>query len=189
MVVYFDVPGIPGQYFACARYGTMSAGSCAKNYGAAPVAAKTGRLQGCIGCPIGAAHAGGSSTVDAVPAAPVQMNYRPACLRCRRSGMDTGSRLLGRMRLVRGHTICVSCYNREREVLHGANAKGAKPKKWSGLVMLDAAYMRGGRAVRDHMPTPVLDRLEAVLTVLRANKSTSVMWTSPAILHHCAAGA
>ncbi|WP_423200787.1 hypothetical protein [Cupriavidus sp. H19C3] len=43
----------------------------------------------------------------------------------------TAERLIGRLRLVRAHTICVSCYNREREVVRGVNAKGATPKKWA----------------------------------------------------------
>jgi hypothetical protein len=54
------------------------------------------------------------------------------CIRCERTSV-TNKRLVGRMRLVRRSTICVSCYNREREVLRGANAKGASPVKWAAL--------------------------------------------------------
>jgi hypothetical protein len=44
----------------------------------------------------------------------------------------TNNRLIGRIRLLREHTICVSCYNREREIRIGANAKGGRPKAWAG---------------------------------------------------------
>lgn len=164
----------------------MTAGSCAKNFAAAPEAAKSGRLQGCIDCPVGAAHSGVPPTTKPAPA---PLTYRSACLRCRRSGQEATSRLLGRMRLVRGHSICVSCYNREREVLQGANAKGAKPKKWSGLRILDAVYLKGGIAVRDRLAVPVLDPLEAMLTVLRVKGAPGVMWASPLIQRATGAGA
>jgi hypothetical protein len=189
MVVYFDVPDIPGKYFECARYGTMSVPSCVKNFNAAPLACKSGRLEGCIGCAAGAGHAGVNPSAAGAPPPPQSpLTYRTACLRCRRSGRDSSSRLLGRMRLVRDHTICVSCYNREREVLHGANAKGAKPKKWSGLFMSDSVYLKNGRAVRDKFTVPVLDRIEAVLTILRVKESKGVMWTSPKIQRLSAVG-
>lgn len=184
MVVYFDVPDVPGKYFSCSRYGTMTAGACAKNFTSAPHAAQTGRLQGCVACSIGALHAAGQAASGAIKLRPVPapLIYRSVCLRCRRSGCELNSRLIGRMRLVRDHTICVSCYNREREVLHGANAKGALPKKWSRLFVPVAVYMENGRVTRDQMLVPVLDRIEAVMTVLRSHKSDVAMWASPAIV-------
>jgi hypothetical protein len=56
-----------------------------------------------------------------------------ACVRCGRNGTTAATRLLGRFRLVRSHTLSVSCYNPERELLPGKNAKGAPPVKWNGL--------------------------------------------------------
>jgi hypothetical protein len=155
MVGYFAVEGFSGQYFSCARYGTMSTGACVRNFAAAPQAVKGGRLEGCVGCQLGAQHSG----KPAQPCVnPRDVSMHRGCVRCRRSGREPTSRLLGRMRLVRGHTICVSCYNREREFLHGANAKGAKPKKWSGLFMAAAGVFRDSKVQHDRFTSPVAER-------------------------------
>lgn len=185
MVVYFDVPDVPGRYFACARYGTMSDASCAKNYEAAPQAVRSGRLDGCLGCKIGARHAAGAggdgvAAEAVVAAAPPQCGA--ICVRCRRSGRDAGSRLVGRMRLVRGHTICVSCYNREREVVHGANAKGAAPRKWRGLFRARVVYVNGTDVVRNRMPSPVADHLEVALTLLRQSTATGIFYAGSPVI-------
>jgi hypothetical protein len=109
--------------------------------------------------------------------------YRTACVRCRRDGCQAGSRLVGRFRLVRGRTLCVSCYNREREVLHGANAKGAPPKKWSGLFCTRAAYLLPGRrSIIVTHPHPVVDRVELALTLMREGHDRGIAWASPAIV-------
>jgi hypothetical protein len=182
VVVYFDVEGMPGKYFACARYGTMSAGSCSRNYLSAPHAVKSGRLEGCIGCPIGRGHSSGEDKAAAPIVQPAPA-YRPVCLRCRRSGRERSSRLIGRMRLVRCHTICVSCYNREREVLQGKNAKGDRPKKWAGLFRTQVSYVRGNQVVvRASLQTPVLDRIEAALIALRQIKAEGVFFAAPPIV-------
>lgn len=81
----------------------------------------------CVGCDVGKRHAAEHSldmTRDATGRTS-RWNSRPAgvCVRCNRHTL----------RLVRSHTVCVSCYNRENEVRRGANAKGALPIKWSGL--------------------------------------------------------
>lgn len=191
---YFEVEGIPGRYFACARYGTMSAEACGKNFAAAPRAFRlAGRLEGCIGCPVGKDHVAGvadprdprwSRMQGMFPSAtaPVEpIYYRPVCLRCRRDGKEEGSRLISRLRLVRQQTICVSCFNREREVLLGANAKGAKPKKWQ-LMRPRVAYVRDSRVMREAMATPVVDRAEVALTLLRRPGAVGVMWAPAPIL-------
>ena len=174
-VTYFTVDGFDGQFFACQRYGTMSAASCAKNFAAAPEAVRaSGRLEACIGCAVGQHHAD--------PAAPVKPQvkhtafaYRQICVRCRRGGEDDDNRLIGRMRLVRGHTTCVSCYNREREVIQGRNAKGAKPKKWRGLFNVQIGSVIGGSFTIEQFDHPVRDRLEAMLTMLRRKSGPKVM--------------
>jgi hypothetical protein len=174
MPTYFEVDGIPGRYFACARYGTMTPEACGKNFAAAPRAFRlSGRLEGCLNCPVGREHCAGAPVPEA--AAAPEIYYRPVCLRCRRDGKEEGSRLISRMRLVRNQTICVSCFNREREVLLGANAKGAKPKKWQ-LYRPQVAYVRDSRVMREAMATPVVDRTEAALTLLRQGGTGSVMW-------------
>jgi hypothetical protein len=180
-VVYFQPDGVPGQYFECDKYGTMSVAACARNYDEAPAAIKRGRLHHCVGCMLGAKHAGR----DAAPMPPkpaTSIMYRVACVRCRRDGRSEGSRLLGRLRLVRDHTICVSCFNREKEVLAGANAKGARPKKWSGLFLSRVTFVTWSRAVVEVHPTPVVDRVELALTMLRRGHERGVAWSRPPVL-------
>lgn len=175
-VHYFKVEGFEGDYFSCERYGTMAPSSCARNYEEAPEASRKGRLAGCVGCRIGQMHA---STGDA----PLTLEtltgvaYRTVCVRCRRGGEDP--RLIGRMRLIRDHTTCVSCYNREREVLQGKNAKGATPKKWRGLFFARIGSVVGGALTIEQLDHPVRDRLEMMLTILRRKQGTQAMaWTS-----------
>ncbi|WP_165089494.1 MULTISPECIES: hypothetical protein [unclassified Caballeronia] len=55
-----------------------------------------------------------------------------SCIRCERDG-STATRYIGRFRLVRDFTLCINCFNRQREVERGANSKGAKPVKWAHL--------------------------------------------------------
>ena len=101
------------------------------------------------------------------------------CLRCRRSGRESASRLIGRMRLIRQHTICVSCYNREREVLRGRNAKGAPPRKWAGLYFTHISYVKAGQPRRcERLAVPVLDRIEAALLMLRRDGVQSVYFAA-----------
>lgn len=179
MVTYFAVDGIPGQYFSCGRYGTMSVSACNRNFTAAPQAVKSGRLEGCVGCSIGAQHVG-APAASAATLLTHSFSRSVFCVRCRRSGSDPDSRLIGRMRLVRCHTICVSCYNREREVLHGKNGKGARPKKWAGLHTTRIAKVVGNSMEIMQFAHPVFDCLESVLTILRhaPTESPSVGWTA-----------
>jgi hypothetical protein len=175
-VLYFRPDGVPGRYFECAHYGVMSVGACARNFSAAPESAKTGRLQRCVGCAIGRKHAG--TVLDEPVSARVATSvvYRIACVRCRRDGKHSGTRLIGRLRLVRGHTICVSCFNREAEVRRGANSKGARPKKWAGLFSTRAAYVASAKAVVLTHPSPVVDRIELALTLIRCGHDSGIVW-------------
>lgn len=179
-ILYFKVDGYEGDYFKCERYGTMSPASCARNYRAAPDEVRRGRLEACVGCPVGLQHAepGAKPKVQQKATA---FAYRQVCVRCRRGGDDAAnSRLVGRMRLVRDHTTCVSCYNREREVLQGKNAKGAKPKKWRNLFYVQIASVAGGCLTIEKFDHPVRDRIEAMLTILRRKQGPKVMaWTAP----------
>ncbi len=67
----------------------------------------------CHGCTAGAARAG--ATVDHWQ--PVRERLAPICSRCRRSGL----RMIGK-------TLCVCCYNRNREIRCGRNGKGGAPR-------------------------------------------------------------
>ncbi len=104
------------EMFRCDRLNmTLSKPGCARlwlsaNSGSAP-AAWEGRL-GCRNCPLGALHAG--KTVEAATA--LTDALRNICPRCER----VASRMIG-------GELCVSCYNRAREVRIGRNAKGGRP--------------------------------------------------------------
>lgn len=178
-VIYFQLDGVPGDYFECSSYGSMSVAACARNFADAPLSVRQGRLQRCVGCALGREHAGGVEPV--APPLASSVIYRVVCARCRRDGRKEGTRLLGRQRLVREHTICVSCYNREREVLLGANAKGARPKKWARLFHARAAYLAGTKVVVTALPDPVLDRVEVMLTTFRRGRRAAA-WARPTIV-------
>lgn len=162
-VSYFSVEGFPGRYFTCTRYGSLSEAACARNFHEAPEAVRRGRLEACIACAIGRHHAGQGD----VPASTKGNPAPNVCVRCRRSGRSASARSIGRMRLVRTRTLCVSCYNREREVRIGANAKGAPPRKWAGLFHARIGLVRVGRVHPITSTTLVLDRSETMLTLLR----------------------
>ena len=66
----------------------------------------------CLTCPIGAANAG----VTISPVADLVEALRTICPRCRRRSA----------RMIAGR-LCVSCYNRDREVVIGKNCKGHRP--------------------------------------------------------------
>jgi hypothetical protein len=147
----------------------MSTAACAKNYKAAPADAKSGRLCGCIGCSVGSEHAGVS-----IPAPGISDDV--VCSRCLRSASQMRESSVG-MRLVRG-TICVSCYNREKEVIRGRNAKGTPPRKWARLFPAGIGYVSGGSFCVTKLPL-VAHRVEAMLTVMRrAPGPVSIGWVA-----------
>lgn len=173
-VSYFGYPGVDGQYFRCERYGTLSANACGQNFQLAPRLAREGRLEGCVGCPIGAKHSGGSVVSNS-------SGMQGFCVRCRKSPEDYGGDGVGRVRLVKDG-ICVSCANREYEVIKGRNAKGAAPKTWraklapriTGLVARDGVTVARSRMA--------VDRLEVGLAALRRSSAMALCWVSSGIL-------
>jgi hypothetical protein len=179
--VYRTLDGVPGKYFDCAHYGLLSAQACGCNYQSAPASAKLGRLTRCLDCPTGAKHAGKScrrrSSAPAHRSA--QVAAAGACVRCRRDGRSAGSRMVGHFRLVRGATLCVSCFNRELEILRGRNAKGAPPKKWRNLFVPRAAYIDRRREVVVCRQKPVIDRIELALTLVREGHREGIAWARP----------
>jgi hypothetical protein len=178
---YVTLEGVPGKYFTCpSGYGLLSVASCVRNFTEAPEQARAGRLQKCIGCSAGACHAG-VERVQEAPKAQQSLQYRPVCCRCRRDGTTQGTRLIGKLRLVRAHSICVSCFNREKEVIAGRNSKGAKPKKWGGLFYTRAAFVADGKAIVVDLPDPVIDRIEVALTMIRRGHK-SVAWARPSVM-------
>lgn len=103
-VVYFEL--MPGfQAFRCEPLkASLSAKSCGQNHAER-------RSESCVQCAIGRHHAAeqGMRVHRAKPTG--------VCIRCERR---TTRRMLE-------HGICISCYNREREVLRGRNGKGVRP--------------------------------------------------------------
>lgn len=97
---------LPGfVVFDCAPlHASLSAKSCAANHAER-------RNESCVQCAIGRHHAGelGMRVHRAKPTG--------FCIRCERR---TTRRMLE-------HGICISCYNRQREVLRGRNGKGVRP--------------------------------------------------------------
>jgi hypothetical protein len=95
---------IPGSFaFDCRQLrATISAATCAKNWQRAEPGSS------CIGCQIGAQHAGKRATPQIVGRLP--------CVRCGRKDQ----------RMI-GGVLCVNCYNRQREAMLGRNAKGQFP--------------------------------------------------------------
>lgn len=99
--------------FVCPRYPgglTLSTGACASMWREGQHAQPWDRRYRCRGCEIGAGHAGAAAV--APPAPPDR-----ECLRCG----AVAPRLLRQQ-------LCVSCYNRERELLTGRYRRKQPPR-------------------------------------------------------------
>lgn len=148
MPEYFTRPEVPGQrYFDCsALRGSLSVTSCAGMWRKAN-AGRPDPMSKCAGCEIGAEHAG----ERIIPMSPIQTHR--ACCRCRR----TSGRLIRSIK-------CVSCFNRELEVVKGRNAKGLPPVKHAplGNVRLRYRINRPGARTLER----VTDAAEAMLAMV-----------------------
>lgn len=116
-VTYFTIAGADLRMFRCEpQAATLSTRGCAGRWSAAQ--ARKGVADGnpCSRCPIGAAHAGQR---------PVTYSRDFASDRCPRCDQGTTRMINDR--------VCVSCYNREREVRAGANGRGNRPRELAGL--------------------------------------------------------
>lgn len=127
-VTYFARDGLPGEYFACERYGaTLSPASCAALY-RCEKKSEQGLHPKCKGCPVGMFHAG-EAVVN------VRKIYRSKlCPRCHCQAS----------RLVKG--VCVSCVNRQYELERGRNARGTAPLQVTPLVRAPAVLLMDGAA-------------------------------------------
>lgn len=157
---YLKIDGVDGDYFECTPYrGTFSVDACAKNWRSARGTVENCNRILCRECDIGALHAG---------ALPVREVARHMCARCGRTDQ----------RLIRG-AICVSCYNRERELLIGMNAKGSYPTHAKRLHSVDYDVQGGGHAHLDRFCSPV----EAAVLAFRSCSGKAVrMLTSNFLL-------
>lgn len=113
-VVYAENAIAPGlKFFRCDAYrASLSMPGCASRWRESQVAIgeAADKFAACRGCPIGALHAG---------YAPIRYSRHYGLSICPRHGGGT-TRMIGNRR-------CVSCYNREREMDAGKNARGNAP--------------------------------------------------------------
>lgn len=170
-VEYETVEGVSGQYFRC-PFGVanlLSTKACAGLYNEAmsPRGLREGLRYQCRACPVGAQHAG----VSVETASGSRFLGSLYCSRCHGSAR----------RLIRG-SICVSCYNREREVLIGRNAKGGKPIHGKAVAPTTVGCVVEG-VVSVRRMDRVASRVEAVLSVLRnESKSVTFGWVGPSVV-------
>lgn len=123
----------------------------------------TDSITKCRGCRIGAANAGKPLEV-----APVQQAVERICPRCGNSAS----------KFVIDGTICVSCFNRQREVLIGSNRRGNKPMsslrgvpaRWAGAMRPRtlSVYVRMNLAVRRRSVDKIVNGVEAALRLTRS---------------------
>lgn len=132
---------------------SLSVASCAASWAAAQKRRPDPweGLWHCRSCPIGAASAGKPMPVATVTADALAC----ICPRCERQAT----------RLIAGR-LCVSCYNREREVLRGRNAKGTKPRLGAKL-HTEVLAVNDGRSVRVEVFEQVTSRVEVLITVAK----------------------
>jgi hypothetical protein len=154
MVEYFTLQDVPGRtYFNCERMrAKLSTDACAAMWRKAD-AATDGTNNSCKLCPIGAVHAG------EVAASMSPLKGSLICARCHRQA----SRLIGKH-------LCVSCKNREYELLKGRNAKGTAPVKTSRLDCRVLRYSAGGDLRYLRLPLSI-DMDELVVATLRDNRN------------------
>lgn len=154
MVEYFTMEGVPGRmFFRCERQrATLSTTSCAASWRRADEI-NDGTCSACRLCPVGAVHAG------EVAASMSPLKGSLTCARCHRPA----TRLIGRM-------VCVSCKNREYELLRGRNAKGTAPVK---TCRLDARMIRydAGGDLRYLRLQHSMDTDELVVATLRDSRN------------------
>ncbi|MCX4137901.1 hypothetical protein M0D68_06880 [Paraburkholderia sp. SEWSISQ10-3 4] len=126
-------PELPPTFHCSPLRADISVSACKSNF-------LSGSRVSCRGCVVGVLNAGVSerTAIDIINNKRADSHERAAakgslsCIRCLKSGM-TNKRLIGKMRLVR-NTVCVSCFNREREFVNGGvNSKGMPIRKWAGL--------------------------------------------------------
>jgi hypothetical protein len=107
----------------------------------------------CLTCPLGAQRAGVdvAAAVAAASAAVVDRAFGRVCPRCERPTA----------RLINGRS-CISCYNRTREAVKGANAKGTRPKIMDAIHAEALAIATGDVEPRLVTVERVVSRTEAI---------------------------
>jgi len=149
-----DVNGI--ELVECPAYRLLlTEPACAMNWAAVagrPMHTLT-RLYHCLGCSIGADRAGKEEVPTPLPR---------FCCRC----MRLSPRLIGRR-------LCPSCYNRERELRVGKNARGTDPIK---ITPVGHTAVRVSSSIKPHQVALVAaSRREVALHVLRTDVSALIV--------------
>lgn len=183
-VEYFTYPGVKGRYFRCdALRANLADHRCASMYREAKKmpSGECLPIEKCIGCQIGAAHAGDSAPQHRGSAIGIL-----TCCRCHQQAS----------RIVCGG-ICVSCFNREKEVATGRNAKGMPPRPverfWddefpSGKVVFTHRVGIGvslNGTPRNVSFDRVADTFEAVLRSVRGVRDPIFLFRTAPILPGC----
>jgi hypothetical protein len=161
---------VPGRFFKCPNgVGKLSDKACAGLYTEAmsPKGLREGLRFKCRSCPLGAQHAG----VKPLAKAAAKFLAGMICARCVRHAP----------RLIRG-VICVSCYNREREMLIGRNAKGNKPVHGREIAPA-TVHCSSEETSRVKRVDRASSHLEAMLCVMRAeSRSLNFGWISRSVI-------
>lgn len=153
------------RMFHCAEFScSISTEGCASRWTSAQAPEPNGKdpeaqrawdaLMPCRGCPIGAQHAGAESVEYSA------FFGSMICPRCRR----------GAVRFIQNR-VCVSCYNREREMAAGRNARGNRPRQLERrpLHSIRMTLRIDGVPRREVVPA-VVDTLEAQVRTMRTVK-------------------
>lgn len=148
---YFELPEMPGhKFFRCERRkASIRLTLCSEMWTAGHAKDAPERYLQCRGCQVGAKHAGAEEATMS------PLYAKQVCGRC----------CVGSTRLIGKH-LCPSCYNRERELLVGRNARGNVPSTLPPLYRLAICYRTDGR-VKVLERAHALDTLELVTAVLR----------------------
>lgn len=152
-LIYFEIPELPGRkYFECTRCsGNFSVQSCAKMWRMANSKRRIEAHGQCRGCQIGAMHAGEGDGQWS------KIYGLDLCARCLRVGM----------RLIHGD-LCVSCWNREREVIVGCNARGRIPMNHPPIAHRRITVVTDGKQITVDRPHSVTVT-ELIIAALRDN--------------------
>ena len=152
-IEYTSKPPAPGEYFDCSRWGAcLSVSTCAGMWKSANGPTRPlpeSRLYRCHRCEVGGSHAGQPAETGN------ELFGKRICDRCHRLSS----------RIIHGE-LCVSCYNREREVIIGKNGRGAPPVKHPPLSPRRVLVSVDGRVAESIYPHTV-DMTEVYVSIMR----------------------
>lgn len=168
-VGYTEVHGL--RMFRCeAQAATLTTTSCISNYRAAKKnleIAMRPHLHHCVGCPVGACHAG-----EKPRERPITRQHGKVCPRCRRKSA----------RYVPSAALCVSCWNRSREIAKGKNRHGNPPIELlqRAPVPHSVIFAHEGRRVRfDRLAVDQTEMLLAAVFLAKSPESIRFTFGRP----------